>query len=154
MRLYLVQHGEAFSEEQDPVRPLTEKGKSDSLKSVQFLKNAGLSVDAIWHSQKKRSIETAQIFQDILSATQGLQQQQGLSPNDPVDKIFTEIQAQKQSIMIVGHLPFLAKLASLILIGHDAPQLVKFSMGGVVALEKDAEGNRQIVFQIVSDLLK
>lgn len=154
MRLYLVQHGEAFSEEQNPQRPLTENGRSDSTKCAELLKRAGVSVDSIWHSQKKRAIETAQIFHQILSAKQGLKQKQGFSPNDPVDKIFVEIQAQEQNIMIVGHLPFLAKLASMMLIGLDAPQLVKFCMGGVVVLEKDAEGNWQIVFQVVPDLLK
>ena len=29
MRLYLVQHGEAKSEEEDPDRPLTDRGASD-----------------------------------------------------------------------------------------------------------------------------
>ena len=153
MRLYLVQHGEAFSEEKDPERRLIEKGKSDSIKCAEFLKRAGVSVDSIWHSQKRRSIETAEIFHKILSAKQGIKQEQGLSPNDPVDKVFAQIQSQNKDFMIVGHLPFLTKLTSVMLLGYDKPQLVKFCMGGVIALEKGAEGNWQIAFQIIPDLL-
>ncbi len=38
--------------------------------------------------------------------------------------------------MIVGHLPFLEKLASLLLCGHEGAQIVLFRYGAIVHLDQ------------------
>lgn len=45
MRLYLVQHGEAVSEEIDPARSLSEKGKTDISKIAKFLKEKKVNAE-------------------------------------------------------------------------------------------------------------
>ena len=153
-RLYLVQHGEAVSETINPDRPLTEKGRLDSARTAGFLKTSGMTVDVIWHSSKTRARETAAIFQNELLSKEGIVQKEGFSPNDPVGPVFDEIGHAQKNIMIVGHLPFLQKLASLALINSEAYEIIKFSMGGVVCLERNEEGKWQLIFEIIPELLR
>jgi len=153
MRLYLVQHGEATSKDVNPDRPLTEKGKTDSQKTVAFLKKAGITVNIIWHSTKTRAIETASIFAREL-LVERVEQKDGFAPNDPVDNVFSGIANTEDDIMIVGHLPFLQKLTFLLLTGSESNGIVRFSMGGCVCLEKDESSKWVLVFAITPDLLQ
>jgi phosphohistidine phosphatase len=65
MRLYLVQHGEAKPEEEDPAHHLTERGFADLQKVADLLRPLKLAVLAIWHSGKPRAVQTAQILAQI-----------------------------------------------------------------------------------------
>ena len=59
MELLLVQHGEAKTEAEDPVRPLTERG-ADAVRSMAvWAARAGVKVDQIRHSGKRRAEQTA-----------------------------------------------------------------------------------------------
>ncbi|KPK97509.1 MAG: hypothetical protein AMJ95_08555 [Omnitrophica WOR_2 bacterium SM23_72] len=153
MRLYLVQHGEAFSEDVNPDRPLTEKGKADSQKTAEFLKKSGITVNSIWHSTKTRSRETASIFARELSVKR-VEQKDGLSPKDPVDKVSLSITNMEEDMMIVGHIPFLQKLASVLLTGSGSSGIVKFSMAGCVCLERVERSKWMLVFAVPADLLR
>jgi phosphohistidine phosphatase SixA len=62
MRVYLVQHGESKSEEEDPQRRLTGEGVRNVQKVAQFLRPLGLKLAAIWHSDKDRARQTAEIL--------------------------------------------------------------------------------------------
>ncbi len=151
MRLYLVQHGEATSEEVDPNRPLTEKGKEDVSRMADFLKKAGIRVIATWHSEKLRAIQTAQILGEAVSTE--IVKQEGLAPNDPVDRWLEELNTQVKDVMIAGHLPFLQKLASLLLVGDESSRLITFRPGGVVCLEREEE-KWYLVWMVPPELAK
>ena len=56
--------------------------------------------------------------------------------------------------MIVGHLPFLQKLASLALTGLESQEIVSFCMGGVVCVERGEDSAWRLVFEVVPSLLK
>ena len=140
MKLYLVQHGEATAKEVDPERPLTEKGRGDVSRIAGFLKKAGIKVMATWHSENLRAIQTAQILGEAVSSE--IMKQEGLAPNDAVSKWLEELNTRVQDVMIVGHLPFLQKLASLLLAGNEVSQLISFRPGGVACLERAAAGLR------------
>ena len=47
MKLYLVRHGEAYPETVDPSRPLTDKGKSETQKIANCLKQTQINIDLI-----------------------------------------------------------------------------------------------------------
>ena len=61
----------------------------------------------------------------------------GLAPNDPVVPVAQWLRAQTehQSLALVGHMPFLGRLASLLVVGDEQAQVVGFQMGGLVKLE-------------------
>jgi phosphohistidine phosphatase len=136
MKLYLVQHGNALSKEQDPQRPLSEKGTKDVSRVAEFLKEKYINVEALWHSGKTRAAQTARILGSALGKGDGLEHE-GLAPNDDVQNIARQINSADGNIMIVGHLPFLSKLASLLLVGDESADIVNFNQAGVVCLQSD-----------------
>ncbi|MCD6094260.1 MAG: phosphohistidine phosphatase SixA [Candidatus Omnitrophica bacterium] len=149
MRLYLVQHGEALSKETAPERPLSEKGKTDVFKIANFLKGK-VKIHCIWHSKKLRAIQTAQIFKEV-GIGEDLVEREDLNPLDPVEKLPPEIIKSNLDLMLVGHLPFLASLASLLLSGNEDLNLIKFYPGGVVSLEK--EENWRLLWIVIPHLI-
>ena len=154
MKLYLVQHGEAASEEVNPARPLTEKGCRDVEKIASFLKQAGMGSIPIRHSGKLRARQTAKIIAASLGSTAQVQEAGNLSPNDPVRNLVEETQKMTADLMIVGHLPFLGKLASALLTGSESVNPVAFRQGGVVCLQRNERMNWQVVWMVIPDILK
>lgn len=134
MKLYLVQHGLSLPEEKDPQRQLSEEGKEVVGKVAKFLKAKNIKVDHIWHSKKMRSVQTAQIIADSISHIT-IDERNDLNPMDSVDKFPNEFQKLNKDLMIVGHLPFLQKLASLLLTGSDNLESISFKYSGVICLE-------------------
>jgi len=153
MKFYLVQHGEAVPEEIDPDRPLSPKGKDNVIKMATFLKEVNIKPAEIWHSTKTRAKQTAEILSNKLKPVAGLKQREGLAPNDPPEKILEELIARGEDLMIVSHLPFLQKLASLLVFGSSDKSLIGFKKGSIVCLERKDNG-WEICFFLTSDLLR
>jgi phosphohistidine phosphatase len=153
MKLYLVQHGEAKSKDVDPDRHLTEKGARDAERTAAFLKPLGLTVQAIWHSGKPRAAQTAEILARSLAPTDGVVERPGLAPNDAVEPAAEEANRAVDDLAIVGHLPFLARLAALIVAGAAEEGVVAFRNGGVVCLERDDGGAWSVLWDVIPDLL-
>jgi phosphohistidine phosphatase len=136
MKLYLIQHGLALPKEKDPERPLSTQGEAQTQRTAEYLMSRSLNVDAIWHSKKLRAAQTAEIIAETLSCGK-IQERDDLNPPDSVEKIPEEILASKMDIMIIGHLPFLQKLASLLLTGSEDNEIIAFKNSGVVSLDYD-----------------
>lgn len=134
MKLYLVQHGEACAKEVDPERPLTEKGKADSAQIAQFLQRAGIEIDRVIHSGKLRAAQTAEIFANILAPKLELEISSSINPND--DPAAFSWQSKGDDILVIGHLPFMAKLVSHLLIADTEQVIVAYQPGSVVCLEQ------------------
>ena len=134
MNIYLVQHGNPVPKEKDPDRPLSDKGKEDVEKAADFLKKAGIEVNEIFHSGKTRARQTAEIMISRLNPGKEPLVKEGISPLDDVKFMAEEIKQSQNDFMIVGHLPYLAKLASFLTTGSDANSVVGFQQGGVVCL--------------------
>jgi phosphohistidine phosphatase len=159
VKLYLVQHGEAVSEQENPERPLTDSGRRDVTKIARFLKQEDVEIDRLWHSPKRRAVETAEILAEALQIRELCEERKGLTPNDPVEPVFETVQKIRpedeiESLMIVSHLPFLQRLAALCLEGSPSESPVQFHMGGVVCLERQNQGPWQFVWAVHPELLK
>jgi phosphohistidine phosphatase len=158
MRLYLIQHGLAVNEEENPARPLTREGREDVQRLAEFLDKTGVEVDHIWHSTKTRAAQTAQIIAEVLKVRELCEAREGLTPNDPIEELVKTIEKIKpedeiEGLMIVGHLPFLQKLSSYFITGSASAALVQFHPGGAVCLERVNQGPWQFVWGIIPDLL-
>jgi phosphohistidine phosphatase len=152
MRLYLVQHGQAKSKDEDPDRHLTDGGFRDVGKVAEFLGTSGLAVTAVWHSGKTRASETAAILAHALGV-EAVHERKGLAPNDPVAPVRDEVAGAEGDLMIVGHLPSVAKLASLLVAGSDSAGAVSFRNAGVVCLERAEDGSWGLLWSVVPELL-
>jgi phosphohistidine phosphatase len=151
MQIYLVQHGESKSKEIDPERKLTESGSRDVQKIADFLRTSdALDVNEIWHSGKVRAQQTAELLAPGTSAgTKAVMHHDGLAPKDAVEPIKQELEQANRNVMIVGHLPFLGRLAALLLTGNADNDLVAFQFGCVVCLRRENAGEWRLKWMIV-----
>ncbi|MBN1834762.1 MAG: phosphohistidine phosphatase SixA [Spirochaetales bacterium] len=144
MRVYLVRHGEAKSKDEDPERGLTEQGRLQVEAVGRLISRDIRSVGSIWHSGKKRAAETAEILAGFLPGQEAAAQPvmlPGLSPEDPPGPIAAELRAGSEDVLLVGHLPFLDRLA-LLLIGADSrhvQRLLAFEPAAALCLERREE---------------
>jgi len=152
MKLYLVQHGNALSEHEDPARPLSQQGREDVAKVASFIKPLGLAVD-LWHSGKARASETAEILSHSLKLGKDMVEHAGLAPDDDVEEMAAAVMASQDDIMIVGHMPFLNKLASLLLSDVESASIVGFKQGSVVCLNCSEECNWQLDWMVTPEIL-
>jgi len=138
MRLYLVRHGEALDEDEDPKRPLSEKGRGDVARVAAILDEAGVKIDCVQHSGKLRAAETAAIMAGSLAVDGTISHRAGIAPNDPVDPILDQLRSIRQDdgggLMLVGHMPHLGRLSSRLLSGEGWVG-VTMPEGGVLCLE-------------------
>jgi phosphohistidine phosphatase len=133
MDFFLVRHGDARSSSEDPRRPLSPRG-FEEVETVARAAAGRIAVSAIFHSDKLRARQTAEIFARFVSAGDGVRQITGLAPDDDPWIAKAELETAAAPVMLVGHLPHLARLASLLLIGQTEKQTVDFSTATIACL--------------------
>ena len=136
--MYLARHGEPTSEAENPQRPLSARGRAEVRRVGAAAARLGLRPIEIRHSGKCRAAQTAEIFAEALGLRAAVVTARGLAPNDDVEPVAAALAAVTQPVMLVGHLPFLSRLASLLLVGDPERPLVQFPMGGIVCLAREA----------------
>ena len=153
MRLYLAQHGEAKREEEDPSRPLTENGRREVEMVAKFLSEAGIKIDKILHSGKLRAAQTAEILGQYLKPAKGVEKAEALEPLADPKIWFRNLKQIDEDVMLVGHLPHLKKLTSLLLTGREDLELVKFRYSGVLCLERGENELWSIIWILRPDII-
>lgn len=138
MKLYLVQHGHALSEEVDPARPLSQRGRGDVERVAARLGHAQIRVALVEHSGKARARETAEILAGAVGGE--VTRRDGIAPNDTVAPIAEELAEQRADRMIVGHLPFMGRLTARLCSGREDLPVVRFEPGAVACLERGDAG--------------
>ena len=154
MKLYLVQHGESLPEDVDPERGLSDRGREDVSRVADLLSNSGTQVAQIYHSGKKRAEDTAQLLRGCLATGGVLALRDGIAPLDPADVVADEVDIWDEDVMLVGHLPFVGKLVSLLVASNEDVPIVAFQPGSVICLEREEAGNWIIVWMIRPELLR
>ncbi|MGB5260521.1 MAG: phosphohistidine phosphatase SixA [Gammaproteobacteria bacterium] len=154
MRLYLAQHGHAVDKQEDPTRPLSEAGMHDVRRIAQQLGDAGVQVARVWHSGKLRAEQTAVRLAKQVLPTGKPEQTDGIAPNDSVEEFVADIDVWQEDTLVIGHLPFMSRLVSLLLTGNPDQQSVQFTPGGVVCLERISPEHWILAWMLTSDLLK
>lgn len=153
MKLYLVQHGEACAKDVDPERPLTNQGKLDVERMGAFLKRSGVQVRRVIHSGKLRARQTAEqlavfVAPEVEPEVSGL-----MNPNDNPRAFDWQSESWDIDTLIVGHLPFMARLVAHLLIEDESRPVVAYQPGSVVCLEHD-DGQWQLSWMLRPELLK
>lgn len=155
MDVYLMQHGVAEAEDVDPQRPLTVAGRAEVAAVAKALCAAGVRPDRIVHSDKLRATQTAQVLAWGLGVS-GVSSVEGLHPNDPIEPIagrWADPRAEG-SVAIVGHLPFLDRLASLLVSGDPGGHVIGFRNAAMVALTPaESRGGFSVAWILAPELL-
>jgi phosphohistidine phosphatase len=154
MKLYLVQHGEAKAETEDPERSLTAQGEQEVARVAKAAKKMGIRPAKIFHSGKKRARQTAEIIGAGLQVpAQKIEAIEGLKPNDDVYPWVEKILQEQKEIMLVGHLPFLERLTSLLLCGDANARVVLFRYGCIVCLEQKEDHRWAVAWGLRPEML-
>ena len=151
MKLYLVQHGRAMTKEQDPERPLTEQGRRDIDRLGRFLGQAGIRVERVMHSGKLRARQTAEGLAEALAPHAEVEASGLLNPNDNPKAFDWQSESWDRDTLVVGHLPFMAKLAAHLVAEDEKLPLVAFQPGSLVCLERN-DGHWQIAWMLRPEL--
>jgi phosphohistidine phosphatase len=154
MKLYLVRHGDAVSSEVDPGRPLSNRGRADVRRVASFLAQTGVQPpNSIRHSGKRRAEQTAELLADALGTTTRVEELPGLDPHDSTDEFLYTLHEWTEDTMVVGHLPFLEKLVSRLLVGDESASVVSFSPATIVCLERAEAGRWCVIWMVCPELL-
>jgi len=137
-----MQHGEAKPESEDASRPLTERGRLEVERVARHAARLGLGIALVEHSGKLRARQTADIVASHLQPHPRVEQRTGLAPNDAPGELARALLDPCEPRLLVGHLPHLTRLASLLVVGDAARPMLSFRMGALVALTREADGFR------------
>ena len=146
MNLYLLRHGIAVAKddpafESDSERPLTKKGIKKFRKAARAIERLAVSFDAILSSPLVRARQTADIVAEILGQESAVDQIPALAPGSSPDQLLSELSRLegKDDLMLVGHEPFLGKLAGFLLTRkNDSDVRIPLRKGGICRIEIDA----------------
>lgn len=152
MVLYLCQHGDAVPKDVDPDRPLSERGVADVCDVANVL-SGGVVIDAIIHSRKTRARQTAELFHERLAPDVPIREEVGLGPTDPVEELAGRLASGDGGIMLVGHLPFVSRLASHLLMQTGGDDILGFQPGSVAALTRNSDGHWLVAWMLTPALV-
>lgn len=153
MNLYLVRHGEAVVEREDPARPLSPTGIDEAQRTGLFIStHFQTNVGSILHSSKMRAAQTARIMQQYLTPLRGIEQAEGLLPMDDPGIWADRISDMELDTMLVGHLPHLSRLASTLLCWNTETAIVEFHTATAACLDGIA-GNWHLKWLVGPDIL-
>ena len=153
MKVYLAQHGHALNKSENPERPLSNVGHAE-VGQVADLLAGQLQVSRVVHSGRRRAQQTAEILAAITAGEFPVEQIDGLGPNDDVSAFARQLVAWNEDILVVGHLPFMEKLVSLLVRGSASKKTVEYTPGSIVCLQQDEQGAWLILGMIRPDMLK
>lgn len=154
MRLYLMQHGKAIAGDTDVRRVLTDEGRAQVKRVAEFLaRTAPTKQGQVLHSGKARARQTAEILAEV---DPGLivKEAPDLNPMDDPGIWAARAGGLGEAVALVGHMPHLARLTSLLLTGEAEPEVVSFTNGGMVCLERSPEGSWAVRWSVVPGLLE
>ena len=144
MALYLVQHGQSLPKDVDPDQGLSDEGIAETKRIAEVALNYRIHVALIKQSGKKRARQTADIFANTLQPAGGVEETAGLKPMDDVPAFAAGLDAGA-NVMLVGHLPFMERMAAYLVTGSADRPIFKFQNSGIVCLDKDPNSGSWII---------
>ena len=135
MKIYLMRHGEAEPFGQDKDRILSTAGKNDVNNLSHFLKQQPLKVTHFFHSNKMRAIETASIMSTAIHSTYPMTERQELDSDASIQLLLTELPAWEGNVFLVGHMPYMGKLASYLSTANENLAHFAIEPGCLLCLE-------------------
>jgi phosphohistidine phosphatase len=135
-----MRHGETVSGMPDWQRVLSDKGRAQSSAMAQRARRHGLSVAWVYHSGILRAQQTAELVAAVLAPEQGVREISGLCPDDDPLILKAQLDVTTQSVLLVSHLPYLSRLAGLMVTGDSERSVIEFAPATLVCLTRHANG--------------
>lgn len=136
MKVYLVRHAEPELQKTDP--GLSQYGRQQAFHLAEILQTKNISIPFIYHSEKLRARETAEIIAGFIKPKPLLKEKIGIAPDSNPAIIAAELNTLKKDIMIVSHLPFLPALVCELTKYHQNKTSFEFGLTSCLCLvQKD-----------------
>ena len=127
-----MQHGPYLPKEQDPDEGLSPEGDARIHASGKALKKMGITFDVILASPKKRSAQTAAIVaEEVGFPPEKIMESEKVKAMTPPEETVTVLReyGANTKVLIAGHLPSLAEVASSLLT-EGSHATIAFQRGG------------------------
>ena len=144
MALYLVQHGKSLPKDVDPDQGLSDEGLAETRRIAGVASEYRVKVVQIKHSGKTRARRTAEVFAAALNPSDSIEEAAGLKPLDDVSAFAASIDAAADT-MLVGHLPFMERMAAYLVTGSADKAIFKFQNSGIVCLDKYPDSGAWVI---------
>jgi phosphohistidine phosphatase len=105
------------------------------------------------HSGKIRAQSTAKVLATHLRPPAGVLEGPGLAPLDDPEIWAERLANLDEDILLVGHLPHLARLAAILLSGNKERTVINFQMAGVVRLRRMEAGQWAVDWMLVPEII-
>jgi len=133
MEIYLMQHGPNLSKDEDPEESLSPEGITQITEAARAIEEMAIRFDVILCSPKKRSRQTAAIVAEALGfPKENIIETELVKAMTPAEETIDYLKQfeGKKAVLIAGHLPSLAEVASSLLT-KGAKATIKFERGGI-----------------------
>jgi len=144
MDLFILRHGIALEHGargyKEPERPLTPKGERKLWQVAEAMESMKLTFDLIVSSPYTRARQTAELIAEALNLRRQLEFSESLIPGGRVRDLVALIahyHPTPDSVLLVGHEPYLSELISLLICG-ETNALLTFKKGGLCKLVTDS----------------
>jgi phosphohistidine phosphatase len=145
MKLYILRHGIAVEPgtpgyAKDADRPLTPEGERKLRQVAEAMEALELSFDLILSSPYLRARQTAEVVAEVLGVRKRLELSDSLTPGGSTKRLvelLNHLQPSPESVLLVGHEPYLSGLISLLVSGKEGCAVV-MKKGGVCKLSTES----------------
>ena len=127
MNFYLVRHGDAVAVGGKRRASALRIGREQVQRAAREMLERGSKVSRIYHSGILRAEQTAEILAKAFPPNSAVEQHAGLLPEDDPAIVSRSLTPPSDSIMLVGHLPYLKRLAALLISGDPESRCRRFS---------------------------
>ena len=132
--IYLVHHAVAVGPADDAARPLSAAGRAAADILAREAAGRGVAPECVWHSGKLRARQTAEIFWRACNPLAEFSAVRGLQSADPPTWMHDKLFGEARDLMLVGHMPHIARLLDALLGYGPNATGGAFPLHGVVAL--------------------
>jgi len=139
MEIYLMQHGPNLSKDQDPEESLSPEGEDRVSRAARAIQKMGLRFDVVVTSPKKRAKQTAAIVAKAVGfPVEGIVETEQVKAMTPAEITIDYLKQFEgaQAVLIAGHLPSLAEVASSLL-SEGSKTTIQFERGGIGRIDVD-----------------
>ena len=131
-QIYFAQHGLAVDKSENPDRPLSAEGIRQTQTVANQLKKLSIPVSKIFHSEKVRAQQTADIFANAVSAPSAFLDD--MAPMDNCNILINKLRTD--NTLYVGHLPHLDKVISTLVTKDEFSKVLQFANSGIICLSQ------------------
>lgn len=157
MQLYCVRHGHAQSTSDEAASEwgpgLSEAGRLEVSKMATFLAENHVVVSHLMHSELSRAQQTAEILAETVTKAPVMESSAWLTENGPIYSLVDQIQGWADDTMLVGHMPAMSELVSLLVTGQPQTPLLRLPPATVVCLQNDEQRRWVINWVLRPDMI-